>query len=55
MHGLRGGLVAYLHEAQGEIVGLLLNADLVEDVKGIPTTDRCRTLTEAAKEQIKIV
>ena len=33
MHGLRGGLVAYLHEAQGEIVGLLLNADLVEDVK----------------------
>lgn len=33
MLGFRGGLVVHLHEAQGEIVVLLLNADLIEDVK----------------------
>ena len=33
MLGFRGGLVVHLHETQGEIVGVLLNADLVEDVE----------------------
>ena len=30
---LGGGPVVHLHETQGEIVGVLLNADLVEDVE----------------------